>query len=449
MRYAPPGMCLNDFAVLDGDGGWHVLHLQGPATYPFDASAMESSFGHAFSRDLIHWEPRGAVFGIGRPEEFDGSAIWTMSTVTVGNRLWMFYTGVRNRPHHEQSIGLAVSERADGTGWTRAADGPIVRADPRWYVAAGSEGMAWRDPFVVWDHETDQWVMVVCARDRRLPLARGGCVGVATSRNLITWQVLPPLLVPGAVDEVECPVLEPAADGGWYLFLSISPQRQIEVWHSPSLLQRRWRRLGPLTAPGPYAPRLLQGRDGSRLLLHTLPRRSGLRDDGELVRGVLAQPKLFLETPWAGVHLGWWPGQEDVLGAASLDGHLRDGSVEVRVPAGASRVRIVAREAPGHVAFIVVVTDEEVVAGYDDGTTLQRAVSNGNVGHIRLLLVGEYLEVYCDDRLVISTLGYAPRAGAVRATADGSPLIPLVRPLVPNGARRDDVSAVWTGTADV
>ena len=41
MRYAPPGLCVNDFALLrDDDGSYAVLHLQGPWTAEFDPTAI-------------------------------------------------------------------------------------------------------------------------------------------------------------------------------------------------------------------------------------------------------------------------------------------------------------------------------------------------------------------------------------------------------------------------
>ncbi|MCT9141503.1 mucin-1, partial [Streptomyces violarus] len=219
MRYAPPGLCVNDFDLLrHADGTYTALHLQGPWTAEFDHLRMETSYGRATSADLVHWEPRGTAFGNGLPGRFDQQAVWTMHAFPHGAGMAMLYTAVSGLTPDGwplQSVGLAHSDRADGTGWRRHGTGPVVEADGRWYRTG--ERMGWRDPFVVRDDESDGWVMVVCAADASLPVEVGGCVAWATSDDLEHWTVHPPLISPGDVDELECPVLERLDDGSWLL----------------------------------------------------------------------------------------------------------------------------------------------------------------------------------------------------------------------------------------
>ncbi|MEH0625942.1 hypothetical protein [Streptomyces stelliscabiei] len=198
MRYAPPGLCVNDFALLrDDDGTYSVLHLQGPWTDDFDHLRMETSYGRATSADLVAWLPEGSVFGNGLPGRFDQRAVWTMHPFRHGTGMAMLYTGVRGLTPEGwplQAVGLAYSDRTDGTGWRRHGTTPVVEADPRWYRTA--DRMGWRDPFVVRDDEGDGWAMVICASDASLPVETGGCVALATSDDLEHWTVHPPLISP-------------------------------------------------------------------------------------------------------------------------------------------------------------------------------------------------------------------------------------------------------------
>src|SRR3954463_192399 len=173
--------------------------------------------------------------------------------------------------------------------------------------------MGWRDPFVVRDDESDGWGMAVCASDAALPVEVGGCVAWATSDDLEHWTVRPPLVSPGDVDELECPVLERLDDGSWLLLGSIGATRGFESWTAPNL-RGPWPRRGPLGPTGAYAPRIIAAPDDSRVVLHTTPRRVGLTDTGERCRGMLAQPKLLVTPEDAAPRLEWWPGLNAWLG---------------------------------------------------------------------------------------------------------------------------------------
>lgn len=73
------------------------------------------------------------VFGIASPKNFDDSGIWTMHVVTYKKKLWMFYIGLTLQKYYYQQIGLATSERKDGTSWIRHKPNAVVSADPLYY----------------------------------------------------------------------------------------------------------------------------------------------------------------------------------------------------------------------------------------------------------------------------------------------------------------------------
>jgi len=438
MYYAPPGLCLNDFSVLATPDGWRLLHLQAPPVEPFDATTLETSFGLAHSADLVDWQPLGPAFGIARPGAFDDSAVWTMSHVALpSGGLAMFYTGVTNRPRHRQAVGLACSPHADGTGWLRHGTGPVTEPDPRWYRT--DEHAAWRDPFVV--HDPDGygcWVMVVCARVPGLDPDHGGCVGLALSDDLVDWQVQPPLIVPGDIDELECPVLERAPGGGWYLLGSVGRAHGIVAWHADKLTGE-WQRLGPVAPVGPYAPRLLDAH-GDRVLLHTLERRVGLTDSGILGRGVLAPPKLWATIPGAAPHLRWWPGTEKHLAAPS-EAPAHDASTMLHVEHPERIDLEFDHHRPG--PLVMTVTAREASVGYAGQPPLQSAQLPRPVeSSLRVLRAGEFIEAFLDDRLVISTRAYTDTCHGITAHVDGHPAVPQIQPVIPGDIERDDLSAV-------
>ncbi|WP_112471347.1 mucin-1 [Streptomyces triticisoli] len=445
MRYAPPGLCVNDFDLLrHADGTYTVLHLQGPWTAEFDHLRMETSYGRATSADLVHWEPQGTAFGNGLPGRFDQQAVWTMHAFPHGTGMAMLYTAVSGLTPDGwplQSVGLAYSERTDGTGWRRHGTGPVAEADPRWYRTG--ERMGWRDPFVVRDDESDGWVMVVCAADASLPVEVSGCVAWATSDDLEHWTVHPPLVSPGDVDELECPVLERLDDGSWLLLGSIGATRGFEAWTAPRL-RGPWTRRGPLGPTGAYAPRVVAAPGGSRVVLHTTPRRVGLTDTGDRCRGMLAQPKSLVVSADSAPRLEWWPGLETWLGEEMYDAPLHAvGHVDV-----GGRVEVVLRaEDPGNdrAALAVACDGKDLRVTGPGGRVLAQTVLSSPPGALRILTVGEYVEVYADDAFVLTALCYSGRPVPWTAvTGNGASPVP-VRPIRLPDPCRDDASAVWPG----
>ncbi|MFF9029527.1 glycoside hydrolase family protein [Streptomyces iakyrus] len=445
MRYAPPGLCVNDFDLLrHADGTYTVLHLQGPWTAEFDHLRMETSYGRATSADLVRWEPQGTAFGNGLPGRFDQQAVWTMHAFPHGPGMAMLYTAVSGLTPDGwplQSIGLARSERTDGTGWRRHGTGPVVEADGRWYRTG--ERMGWRDPFVVRDDESDGWVMVVCAADASLPVEVSGCVAWATSDDLEHWTVHPPLVSPGDVDEFECPVLERLDDGGWLLLGSIGATRGFEAWTAPRL-RGPWTRRGPLGPTGAYAPRVVAAPDGSRVVLHTTPRRVGLSDTGERCRGMLAQPKSLAVPADSAPRLEWWPGLDPWLGAETHEALLHAvGDVGL---SGRTEITLRTHVSDGDRPALTVGCDgKELWVTGPDGTPLGETRLQEPAASLRILTVGEYVEVYADGVFVLTSLCYSGRPAPWTATTEGGARPVPVRPLRLPDPHRDDASAVWPG----
>jgi len=130
---------------------------------------------------------------------FDDLATWTGSVVREETGSWrMFYTAVsRTEGGLNQRISSVVSD--DLFTWRREPGRQVLEPDERWYEVASTRqwpDQAWRDPWVFRDG--DVWHMLITARANHGDPDDRGVVGHATSPDLTTWTIRPPLSEPGS-----------------------------------------------------------------------------------------------------------------------------------------------------------------------------------------------------------------------------------------------------------
>lgn len=82
---------------------------------------------------------------------------------------------------------------------------------------------AFRDPFIFPTKEG--YSMVFSARDMNKDLPYNGCIGLATSTNLVNWTLQEPLISPGITSEMEVPQLINLLDGRTLLLASANPEK--------------------------------------------------------------------------------------------------------------------------------------------------------------------------------------------------------------------------------
>ena len=66
---------------------------------------------------------------------------------------------------------------------------------------------AWRDPFVYYVEGQAEYLMLICAQEKNVPRPFNACIAAARSKDLLSWELLPPILSPGLFGEMEIPQL--------------------------------------------------------------------------------------------------------------------------------------------------------------------------------------------------------------------------------------------------
>ena len=193
-HFTPPDTWMNDpNGMVWFDGEYHLFYQNNP----FGNRWGHMSWGHAVSRDLLHWEHLPLALA----EEngvmiFSGSAVVDWNNTSGFGRpghppMVAIYTGHHTgRPLQNQQIAYSTDR---GRTWTKYAGNPVLdigEAD-------------FRDPKVFWHADTGRWVMAVAWPPRRQ-------VRLYSSPDLKAWTHLSDFGPAGSTNGIwECPDLFP------------------------------------------------------------------------------------------------------------------------------------------------------------------------------------------------------------------------------------------------
>ena len=196
-HFTPPQNFMNDpNGLVFYDGEYHLFYQYNP----FGDVWGHMSWGHAISRDLVHWVHLPVAL-----YEEDGSMVFSGSVVVDSQNTSGF--GVHGEPPliaiytghtpEEQTQNLAYSIDR-GRTWTKYASNPLIAIGAREF----------RDPKVLWHEATRKWIMVTVLADQHKVRFDG-------STDLRHWAHLSDFGPAGAADGVwECPDLFPLTTDG-------------------------------------------------------------------------------------------------------------------------------------------------------------------------------------------------------------------------------------------
>lgn len=207
----PPVGWLNDPNGLCVYGGqYHAFFQYGP----FDVTGGVKHWGHAASKDLLHWEPLPVMLYPDEP--FDCHGVYSGSALIEGTEMYLYYTGNVKHPgdfdYIKQGRGHNVCLAVSHDGKTVASKQCLL------YNKDYPAGLTChvRDP-KVFAYE-GKYYMVLGART----LEDKGEVLVLESTDKLHWNHINTLTTPETFGYMwECPDLF-CLDGQWYL--AVSPQ---------------------------------------------------------------------------------------------------------------------------------------------------------------------------------------------------------------------------------
>ena len=280
MYFEPKCGAVEDVIPFYYHDEYHLFYLIAQSEYENFPERLCTPWGHIVSKDLLSWtELPHAITPGGKDGSPDKSACWTGSVIEHEGLFHIFYTGGNfDRKTGWQTICHATSR--DLIDWQKDPRNPILIADERWY-----EPNDWRDPFVYWSDKDTCFHMLITARNKVGWLQRRGCLALATSRDLQSWEVHPPLWEPYIAHTLECPE---RFQIGAQEYLAFSTYSEINVTH-----YRLMQETGEIVSPGLidqidthffYAAKGLSDHT-RRITFGWIPEVSGGTDEGTVMWG--------------------------------------------------------------------------------------------------------------------------------------------------------------------
>lgn len=272
LYYQPHGVWFGDCMPFHANGTFYLFHQRdtrkpGPFGEPF-------GWALATTTDFVTYEDHGESLERGGDDEQD-QFIFAGSVFEAAGTYYAMYTGY-NRDYPAQgkaSQVLMLAESDDLKHW-RKSDRKLVPPQP------GYDPNDWRDPFVLWDEEAHQYLMILGGRKAGERVLTGSTVAFR-STDLSDWTFEGDFWAPNLYSMHEMPDLFRMGDH-WYLLTTEYSDKSKTVYRMSTSLD------GPWSAPvddafdgrAYYAAR--SAFDGEhRYLFGWVPTRTGGADRGD------------------------------------------------------------------------------------------------------------------------------------------------------------------------
>ena len=274
LYYQSPDAVCGDFMPFGEDGTFYLFYLRDPRV---GGRSMGKPFGWDLlkTKDFVHYEDLGNAIPHGTDEEQD-QYVFSGSVIKALGQYHAFYTG-NNMLFPQQGKPGQVQMHAtsdDLLHWTKTDEDLDLMAQP------GYDPDDWRDPFLLWDEERQEYRMFLGARKAGPKTQQTGRTVWYTSKDLKTWEFQGDFWAPDLYTMHEMPDVF-YMDGWWYHIIT-------EYSHRSKMIYRMSRTMhGPWLAPKDdafdgrayYAGRTF-AMDGKRYLLGWVPTKVGDSDKG-------------------------------------------------------------------------------------------------------------------------------------------------------------------------
>lgn len=210
--YQPKGIWVGDIMPYGEDGTFYLYHQRdtrkpGPFGEPFGWSL-------ATTKDFISYRDYGESLERGADDEVD-QYVYAGTVFKAQGKYHALYTGCNRDMVREgkmdQVLLHAVSD--DAVTWTKNIADSVLPPQP------GYDARNWRDPYVIWDEQNEEYLLILGTRTGWDKSLMTGRLVKFTSKDLEHWTFGGDFWVPGLYTMFEMPDLFKMGEW-WYLVFS-------------------------------------------------------------------------------------------------------------------------------------------------------------------------------------------------------------------------------------
>lgn len=216
--YQPKDVWVGDVMPFGKDGTFYLYHQRDTRDPAPLAEGQPFGWSLATTQDFVTYQEHGTAIPHGGEDDQD-QFIYAGTVYEAKGEVRAFYTGFnRNYLREGKTSQVLMQAKAcsdDYATWKKT--GVAVELTPQ----PGYDGRNWRDPFVIWDDDRKEYLLVLGTRkgdDPSKTLQTGRLVHF-TSKDLEHWQFKGDFWAPGLYTMFEMPDIFKIGDW-WYLVYS-------------------------------------------------------------------------------------------------------------------------------------------------------------------------------------------------------------------------------------
>lgn len=234
LYYQPENHWFGDCMPFGLDDTFYLFHQRDTR----DPAPLENGqpFGWslATTKDFVNYKDFGEALKKGAYDAQD-QYIYAGSIFEAEGLFHAFYTGF-NRDYASQGKPSQVLMHATSTdliNWNKSQEKLLFTPQP------GYDQDDWRDPFVLWNEDKQEYLLILGARKLDGDTLINGCTVHFTSKNLIDWDFKGDFWAPNIYTMHEMPDLFKIGDW-WYLLISEYSDKNKIIYRMSKTLEGPW-----------------------------------------------------------------------------------------------------------------------------------------------------------------------------------------------------------------